>query len=322
MTLDNAPQAVPDDGYEEELKQYDLHRGRRQRDLYRTLRAYAFVAPAMTFLIVFLFIPLVAAIYLSFTQYDLFNAPRWIGVDNYSRLFEDPLFWRGLRNSFIYLIVTPVLIALSIGLAIVANRRIAGVGCFRTLYYIPAITSVVAVGMIFEFVFAEPAGLINGVLLTTGIVDRPINFLTHPDSTLISIMFVTIWRGIGFYMVIFLAALQAVPDELYEAASIDGANRVQQHWHITIPGIRPAIIFVAVISSISALKVFEEIWVMTDGSGGLLDSALTLMFYLYRQGFTNLNLGYASAIAVVFSLITLVFAITNLRLLERGDNSV
>ena len=292
----------------------------RKRQRRKTMVAYAFIAPAMAFLIVFLFIPLVAAIYLSFTDYDLLTAPGWVGVENYVRLWEDPLFWRGLRNSFIYLIVTPILIVLSIALAIVVNRQIIGVGVFRTIYYIPAVTSVVAIGMIFEFVFAEPSGLINGFLLSTGLIERPINFLTHPDSTLISIMMVTIWRGVGFYMIIFLSALQAVPDELYEAAAIDGANKLQQHLNVTIPGIRPAIIFVAIISSISALKVFEEIFVMTDGSAGLLDSALTLMFYLYRQGFVNLELGYASAIAVVFSLITLFFSIINLRFLERGSD--
>jgi putative chitobiose transport system permease protein len=297
----------------------DLERGRRTRERRRTLMAYAFIAPAMSFLIVFLFIPLVSAIYLSFTRYDLLTSPEWVGFDNYARLFEDPLFWRGLRNSFIYLVVTPILIALSIGLAIVVNRKLRGVYIFRTIYYIPAVTSVVAVGMIFEFIFAEPAGLINGVLTSLGLIERPINFLTHPDSTLISVMLVTIWRGIGFYMVIFLAALQAVPEELYEAAAIDGANRWQQHWYITVPGIRPSIIFVTIISSISALKVFEEIYVMTDGSGGLLDSALTLMFYLYRQAFINLELGYAAAIAAVFSVITLVFSILNLRYLE-GNN--
>ncbi|MEM9950372.1 MAG: sugar ABC transporter permease [Chloroflexota bacterium] len=297
-----------------------IEAGRQRRRRIRNITAYAFIAPAMSFLIIFLFIPLIAAIYLSFTDYDLLTAPTWVNLDNYERLYNDPLFWRGLRNSFIYLVVTPILIILSIALAIVVNRKIIGVGIFRTIYYIPAVTSVVAVGMIFEFVFAEPSGLINGFLLSTGLIERPINFLTHPDSTLISIMMVTIWRGIGFYMVIFLSALQAVPDELYEAAAIDGANKLQQHLHVTIPGIRPAIIFVAIISSISALKVFEEIFIMTDGSGGLLDSALTLMFYLYRQAFVNLELGYASAIAVIFSLITLVFSIINLRLLERGDD--
>lgn len=298
----------------------DLQQGAQRRQRRKTLVAYGFIIPAMSFLVVFLFIPLIAAVYLSFTSYDLVTAPEWVGTENYNQLFSDPLFWRGLRNSFIYLVVTPILIVLSIALAIVVNRRLRGIDVFRTLYYIPAVTSVVAVGMIFEFVFAEPAGLINGALLSLGWIDRPINFLTHPDYTLISIMFVTIWRGIGFYMVIFLSALQAVPDELYEAAAIDGANKFQQHLHVTIPGIRPAIIFVAIISSISALKVFEEIFIMTDGSAGLLDSALTLMFYLYRQGFVNLELGYASAIAVVFSIITLALSIVNLRFLERGTD--
>ncbi len=300
------------------VTQFD--RERRRREMRRTVTAYAFITPAMVFFIVFLFVPLVAAVYLSFTSYDLYNAPQWRGFENYTQLFNDPLFWVGLRNSFIYLTVTPILIGLSISLAIVVNRKIGGVPIFRTLYYIPAITSVIAVGMIFEFVFEEPGGLINGLLLALGLIDQPINFLTHPDSTLISIMLVTIWRGVGFYMVIFLAALQNVPEELYEAASIDGANKVQQHWYITLPGIRPTIIFVAIISSISALKVFEEIFVMTNGSGGLLDSALTLMFYLYRQGFVFVQLGYASAIAVVFTLITLVFSIINLRFLERGTD--
>lgn len=301
--------------------QETLAEGAQRRKRRRLVTAYLFTLPAMSFLIVFLFIPLFAAVYLSFTNYNLLTAPEWVGTHNYSRLFDDPLFWRGLRNSFIYLICTPILIVLSIALAIVVNRPLRGVSAFRALYYIPAVTSIVAIGMIFEFVFAEPAGLINGALLSLGWIERPINFLTHPDSTLISIMFVTVWRGIGFYMIIFLAALQSVPDELYEAAAIDGANKLKQHWYVTIPGIRASIIFVAIISSISALKVFEEIWIMTNATGGLLDSALTLMFYLYRQGFINLELGYASAIAVVFTIITLIFSIANLRFLERNTDA-
>ncbi len=296
-----------------------LAKGKRRRERRRTLTAYGFLLPSFVFFFIFLIIPLITVVYLSFTNYNIVTAPQWVGLDNYTRLFQDPLFWRGLRNSFIYLVVTPILIMLSIALAIVVNRKLRGIFAFRTIYYIPAVTSVVAVGMIFEIVFAEPSGLINGVLLALGWIERPINFLTHPDSTLISVMLVTIWRGIGFYMVIFLAALQAVPEELYEAAAIDGANRFQQHLYITVPGIRPAIIFVAIISSISALKVFEEIFVMTDGSAGVLDSALTLMFYLYRQGFVNLNAGYAAAIAVIFTIVTLGFSIANLRFLERGS---
>ncbi|MCE7946995.1 MAG: sugar ABC transporter permease [Chloroflexi bacterium CFX4] len=311
--------STPYPGSPDPLAAEAIAQGKRRRERRRTLTAYGFLLPSFVFFFIFLIIPLITVVYLSFTNYNIVTAPQWVGMDNYTRLFQDPLFWRGLRNSFIYLVVTPILITLSIALAIVVNRKLRGIFVFRTIYYIPAVTSVVAVGMIFEIVFAEPSGLINGVLLALGWIERPLNFLTHPDSTLISVMLVTIWRGIGFYMVIFLAALQAVPEELYEAAAIDGANRFQQHLYITVPGIRPAIIFVAIISSISALKVFEEIFVMTDGSAGVLDSALTLMFYLYRQGFVNLNAGYAAAIAVIFTIVTLGFSIANLRFLERGS---
>lgn len=284
----------------------------------RTLTAYLFLVPALAFLTVFLFIPLVLSIYLSFTNYDLLTAPEWVGVQNYGNLLNDPQFWKGLRNSFIYLIVTPALIVLSIALAIVVNRKLAGIQFFRALYYIPAVTSMVAIGMLFDFVFAEPAGLINGALRALGLIDSPIHFLTHPDSILVSIMSVTVWRGVGYYMVIFLASLQSIPEELYEAAAIDGASGLQQHLYVTVPMLRPAITFVAIISSIAALKVFDEIFIMTGGTAGLLDSALTVVFYLYRQGFMFLNLGYAAAIAVVFTLVTLVLSVINLRFMERG----
>jgi ABC-type sugar transport system permease subunit len=183
-----------------------LAQGRRRRERRRLLVAYGFLMPSFVFFIVFLIIPLIAVVYLSFTNYNIVTAPQWVGLENYARLLQDPLFWRGLRNSFIYLVVTPILIVLSIWLAIVVNRKLRGIFIFRTIYYIPAVTSVVAIGMIFEIVFAEPSGLINGVLLALGVIQSPINFLTHPDSTLISVMLVTIWRGIDFYMVIFLAS--------------------------------------------------------------------------------------------------------------------
>lgn len=288
----------------------------------RTLTAYLFLTPALGFLIVFLFLPLIIAVLLSFTRYDLLTPPEFNGLQNYTNLFQDPLFWKGLKQSFIYLIVTPILIVLSIILAIVVNRPLKGVQFFRALYYIPAVTSMVAIGMIFNFVFAEPAGLINGVLRELGLIDAPVHFLTDPDSILVSIMSVTVWRGVGYYMVIFLAALQSISEELYEAAAIDGASKLQQHFYITIPLLRPAIIFVAIISSIAALKVFDEIFIMTGGTGGLLDSAITVVFYLYRQGFDYLELGYAAAIAVVFTIITLVFSIFNLRFMERGSKDV
>lgn len=285
----------------------------------RTITAYLFLVPAFAFLIVFLFIPLFQVIYYSFTDYDLLTAPTWVGLENYQKLFQDDLFWKSLFHSFIYLAVTPILIVLSITLAIIVNRPLRGVYLFRALYYIPVVISAVAIGMIFNFVFSEPSGLINGALRQTHIIDKPIHFLTDPKYILYSIMSVTVWRGIGYYMVMFLAGLQAIPEELYEAAAIDGANRWQQHLHITVPSLRPVITFVAVISSIAALRAFDEIFILTNGTGGLLDSGLTSIFYLYRQAFRFLNIGYAAAIAVVFTAITMIFSLINLHFLE-GKN--
>jgi putative chitobiose transport system permease protein len=285
----------------------------------RNLHAYLFLTPALIFLLIFMAVPLLQVIYYSFTNYDLLTPPSWIGFENYTRLFQDDLFWKSLGKSFSYLIVTPILIVLSIILAIIVNRKIRGIAFFRALYYIPVVISAVAIGMIFDFVFAEPAGLINGILRQLGLIDRPIHFLTEPALTLPSIMGVTVWRGIGYYMMMFLAGLQSIPEELYEAAAIDGANRFQQHLYVTVPMLRPVITFVAVISSISALRAFDEIFILTNGSGGLLDAGVTTIFYLYRQAFDFLNIGYAAAIAVVFTIITMILSVINLRFLERRD---
>ncbi len=285
----------------------------------RNRAAYLFLTPAVVFMIIFMLIPLLQVIYFSFTDYDLLTPPVWAGIKNYTRLFQDPQFWQSLLRSLTYLIVTPILIVLSIILAIVVNRPLRGITLFRALYYIPVVISAVAIGMIFDFVFAEPAGLLNGLLRQFGLIERPIHFLTEPSLILPSIMSVTVWRGIGYYMVMFLAGLQSIPEELYEAAAIDGAGRFQQHIFVTVPMLRPVITFVAVISSISALRAFDEIYILTNGTGGLLDAGMTTIFYLYRQAFSFLHIGYAAAIAVVFTAFTLVFSLINLRFLERGS---
>ena len=283
----------------------------------RTVTAYLFLAPALVFLALFFFLPLGQVIYYSFTDFDLYNA-NWVGGSNYAELFRDPLFWLSVRKSFIYLLATPILIVLSLTLAIVVNRKLGGIAFFRAMYFMPAVISAVAIGMIFDLVFAD-SGLLNGTLRQLGLINRPIAFLQDPNLVLPTIMSVTIWRGIGYYMVMFLAGLQSIPKELYEAAAIDGASALRQHWHITVPGVRPIIVLVGVLSSISALKAFDEIFIMTDGTGGILNSGLTAMFYLYRQAFEFNNVGYASAIALTFSLIIIVFTAFNLRLGGSGE---
>ena len=276
------------------------------------ITAYLFLAPALIFLAIFFFTPLVQVTYYSFTDFNLYTS-KWVGGANYVQLFQDPLFWLSIRKSFIYLLATPILIILSLTLAIIVNRQLGGIAFFRAMYFMPAVVSAVAIGIIFDLVFADQ-GLMNGMLRQLGLIKRPIPFLQNPDLVLPTIMSVTIWRGIGYYMVMFLAGLQAIPKELYEAAQIDGASIWRQHWHITVPSLRPIIVLVGILSSIGALKAFDEIFIMTDGGGGILNSGLTAMFYLYRQAFVFNEVGYASTIAVVFSLIIIALTAINLRL--------
>ena len=292
--------------------QAQAKRSAKARARRRNLTAYLFLAPALAFLAVFFFTPLVQVIYYSFTDFNLYDA-NWVGASNYTELLRDPLFWLSVRKSFVYLLATPILIVLSLTLAIIVNRPLRGVAFFRAMYFMPAVISAVAIGMIFELVFADQ-GLLNGTLRQLGLIGRPIAFLQDPNLVLPTIMSVTVWRGVGYYMVMFLAGLQSVPKELYEAAAIDGANTLQRHWHIAVPGVRPIIVLVGVLSSIAALRAFDEIFIMTDGTGGILNSGLTAMFYLYRQAFEFNEVGYASAIAVVFSLIIIVFTIINMKL--------
>jgi putative chitobiose transport system permease protein len=277
---------------------------------------YLFLAPALVLLAIFVVYPIIAVIGYSFTDFDIVTPPVPVGLDNYERLLNDPVFWLSIQHSFIYLIVTPILIALSIGLAIVVNRAMRGIHLFRALYFVPAVSGSIAIGLAWTWLF-DRNGFINSVLLSWGLIDTPIQWLANPSMVLPIAMLLTIWAGVGYYSVIFLAGLQNIPEELYDAARMDGCNDLQKHWHVSIPGLRPQITFVAVISSLAALKVFDEIYVLTGRTGGILNSGTTIVFYLWKQAFELSNAGYASAIAMALLAITLVFSAVNVRLLER-----
>lgn len=283
------------------------------------LTPYLFLLPALLLMATFTLYPLLSVAYLSFTEYDILTPPQPVGLENYGRLLGDKVFWLSLRNSFTYLIVTPVIIVLAIVLAIVVNRQLRGIGVFRALYYIPVITGSVAIGIAWQFLFDGTGGPVNALLLGLGLIEKPIIFLTEPAFTLPIAMMMTTWMGVGYYMVVFLAGLQAIPEDLYDAARIDGCNDLQKHWHISVPGLRPSIVFVSVISSLSALKVFDEIYVLTNATGGILNSGVTMVFYLWKQAFKLQNVGYASAIAMVLLAITLLFSIVNVRLMEQRE---
>lgn len=282
-----------------------------------SLTPYLFLAPALAVIAVFILYPILAVVYYSFTDYNIVTPPVWVGLRNYQQLAKDPIFWQALKHSFVYLLVTPTLIILSVLLAIVVNRKLPGIHAFRALFFIPVISGSIAVGIAWRLML-DTNGIINGILISLGFLNEPIQWLAEPAYTLPIAMLLTTWLGLGYYMMIFLAGLQNIPEELYDAALIDGCNNWQKHWHVSIPGLRPQITFVAVISSLAALQVFNEIFILTGGLGGILNSGVTVVFYLWRQAFRLNHAGMASAIAMVLLVITLLFSIMNIRILERG----
>ena len=284
----------------------------------RSITPYTFLLPALVLLGIFVVYPIVAVIYYSFTDYDIVRPPVWIGLDNYRQLIADETFWLALTHSIVYLLVTPILIFLSIVLAIIVNRRLRGIHIFRALYFVPAVSGSIAIGLAWRWLF-ERNGFINSMLISWNVIETPIQWLTTPSLVLPLAMTLTIWAGVGYYSVIFLAGLQNIPEELYDAARIDGCNDFQKHRYVSLPGLRPQIVFVAVISSLAALKVFDEIYVLTNASGGVLSSGVTMVFYLWQQAFQRDHAGYASAIAIALLAITLVFSVFNVRLLERRE---
>ncbi len=275
---------------------------------------YLFLLPAILLLVVFFFIPFFQTVILSFQDYsnDIYNAT-FIGLQNYIALFKNPIFYKVLVNTFIYLIVAvPVLAILPLFLAILLNQQIKGISVYKILIYLPVVVSIVVAAIAFKWLYAEQ-GILNYVVNLLGF--DSIGWLTDPNWALYSVIIVTIWKGIGYYMMIYLAALMSVPKELYEACDIDGASFLRKHLTVTIPHIMPTIALVVTISSISAMKVFAEIYVMTKG--GPLNSSKTIVYYIYERAFENLDLGYASALAVVLLLIVLVFSLLNVLCFER-----
>jgi putative chitobiose transport system permease protein len=264
-------------------------------------------------LVIAVFYPAFQAFSLSFTQYDLdlTQAPQWVGLKNFQKLLNDKVFWQTIRNTFLYLIgVVPILVIVPLGLAILVNQKLRGIRWFRIAYYTPVIISMVVAGIAWKALYASD-GILNQLLKLVGLTDG-IPWLTSPDLALWSVMLVTIWKGLGYYMVIYLAGLQGIPVDLYEAAAIDGSDGWQKHWDITIPLMRPYLSLVAVISSNSAMKVFEEVYIMTQG--GPLNHSKTVVYYVYEKAFQDLEINYASAIGLVLFLFILILSIINLKI--------
>lgn len=288
--------------------------------IYPKFTPYLFLLPALLILGLTVFWPALQAFYLSFFSYDLLQPPQWIGLRNFQRLWSDEVFWKTLENTLLYIVfVVPVLAIFPLGLAILVNQKLRGIHWFRTAYYVPVVISMVVAGLAWRWLYSE-TGLLNQLLqysLSFILPDSKlptIPWLTSPNLALFSVMAVTIWKGLGYYMVIYLAGLQSIPAELYEAASLEGSDGWRKHWDITLPLMRPYIVLVAVISAISATKVFEEVYIMTQG--GPRNSSKTIVYYLYEQAFLNLEIGYACTIGLILFLIVLGLSVLRLALTQ------
>ncbi len=280
---------------------------------YKLLTPYLFLLPALILLGITVFYPAIQAFSLSFSRfdYDLTQAPQWVGLDNFQRLSKDPVFWQTLGNTFLYLIgVVPILVIAPLVLAIIVNQKLRGIRWFRLAYYTPVVISMVVAGIAWKALYSSN-GILNQLLKQVGFTEG-IPWLTSPQWALWSVMVVTIWKGLGYYMVIYLAGLQSVPTELYEAAAIDGSDGWKKHWDITLPLMRPYIVLVGVISAISATKVFEEVYIMTQG--GPRNSSKTVVYYIFERAFKDLDLNYACTMGLILFVIILVLSLINLKI--------
>lgn len=282
--------------------------------------SYLFIAPVVVLFLVFVLGPLIASFYWSFTDYNGIHAPKWVGLANYKNIFtNDPRFWKSICNTILYTAgVIPPSVALSLLLAIAVDQRIRFKNFFRIVYFIPSVTSVIALSVIWKWLFAgEKYGLINHFLLSMGL--KPVDWLMSPFWTLPAIMIMSIWASLGYNMILFLAGLQTIPLAVYEAADIDGANVWDKFWHITLPLLKPTMVFVVIMALIASFQVFERIYIMTEsefGIGGVLDSALTVVAYLYDMGFRKFQMGYASALGYIVFAAVFLITILNIKFIK------
>lgn len=274
----------------------------RKRD--ERVAAYIFVAPAVILLIAFLVVPMIYTVYFSGFKYQIMrpDAMKFIGFENYQKLFSDKNFWLALKNTVYFtVIVVPCQCALALALALLVSKKFRGVAVFRTMYFAPQLTSMVVISVLWSVLYnANPnTGLINSILVSLGM--SPIKFLSDANTAMNSIIFMSAWQGAGYQMMIFLAGLQGIPRDQYEAASVDGATKFKQFLYITLPGLKGTIKYVIMITMIQAMKLFTQPYIMTQG--GPKNSTKTLVYYIYTQGFQKGNFGYAYSIAAVFFVI-------------------
>jgi multiple sugar transport system permease protein len=286
----------------------------------RTKEAWIFLSPALAMIGIFFVIPVLAAFTLSFTDFDIYSLGNWkyirfVGFQNYVRIVETPLFWTALKNTFYFVLVGgPLSVAVSLGTALMLNSKLAKYkSLYRTVYFLPVVSSLIAVAIIWRYLYHPAHGLLNYFLSYFGI--SSVDWLGDPNLAMPAIIIMAVWKNFGYNMLIFIAGLQNIPEDLYEAAHLDGASWRQQFTEITLPMLKPTTVFIVMITIIGYFQLFAETYVMTQG--GPLNSTTSIVLLMYEQGFRWWSMGYAAAIAFVLFIIILFFTLLQMLLQRR-----
>ncbi|MDR2538346.1 MAG: sugar ABC transporter permease [Bifidobacteriaceae bacterium] len=268
-----------------------------------------FLGPGLVGFTIFVLIPIVTSLYISFTEWDLLNSPVFIGLGNYQTLIADPDFWMSLKNTVFFILgYLPSVMAIGLGIALLLNSKLKARTFFRGVYFLPVVTSWVAVSLVWSWLFNPVYGLINYFLSLVGVTGP--NWLTDPKTAMIAIIITSVWKDIGFIMVLYLGGLQNISPSLYEAASIDGANELNKFWKITLPMLQPTTFFVVMISLINSFQVFDQVNVMTGGGPG--NATNVLVQNIYQSAFNFFEMGYAAAMS--WALFIIIFSVSILQM--------
>ena len=293
----------------------------RVRETLRQMRnnwtAYLFLAPGLLHFLIFTLFAVSFAFYISFHKWNIIQPDKpFVGLDNYVRLFHDPRFLRAVTNTLTFMIGVPLNLVSGLAVALLLNTKVRGQAIYRTLFYIPVVTPLVVSSIIWKWVYQGDYGLLNYYLLKFGLISHKIVWLADPDLALPALIIMGIWGGTGGTMVIYLAGLQSIPEEMYDAAKVDGASALQRLLYITIPLLRPTTFFLLVTSVIGTFQIFTEVYIMTNG--GPLNRTTTIGYYLYINAFRELDMGYATSMAFVLFAMIFVFTLIQWKY-TRGD---
>lgn len=285
--------------------------------LRRNLTAYLMLLPTLVLTAVFIIYPVIDSFLISFYKWDMLSATKpFVGLRNYQHIFADPLFRRALINTVLYVVLfVPIVLIVGLLAAVLLNSKVRLLAAFRAAFFVPYVTSLAATGIVWQWIFNDQFGLLNYLLKSIGL--QPQHWLQNPHLTLFNIIVLSVWQNLGYVAVIFLAGLQNISREYYEAASVDGAKPFQQFRHVTVPLLSPTTYFLLILTTIEAFKVFLQVYVLYGASAGPNNSGMTLLYYMFNKGFSDYHMGYATASAYVLFVIIFIFTLLQMSLSRR-----